>query len=58
MFIEPENSIVVESDAFEHSIAVEQTMVEYGNLRLGLVVEVSVDVDFEVHSLLGSNLVG
>jgi hypothetical protein len=50
MLIQPEDPIVVESDSLKNSIAVEQPMVEYGNLRLGLVVEVSVDVDFEVHS--------
>jgi hypothetical protein len=33
-------------------------MIEYGNLRLGLVVEVSVDIDFEVHSERVRSLVG
>jgi hypothetical protein len=50
MFIQTEDPIIVKSDPFEHSITVKQTMIEDGNLGLSLVVEISVNVDFKVHS--------
>jgi hypothetical protein len=50
MLIQPENPVVVKSDPFEHAVAVEQTMIEYGDLCLRLLVKVSVNVNFEVHN--------
>ena len=49
VFIQTEYPIIVKPDSFEYPVTIEETMVKYGNLRLGLVVEVSVDVDFEIH---------
>jgi hypothetical protein len=37
---------LVEADAFEDAVTIEETMVEDGDLGLGLGVELAVDVDF------------
>jgi hypothetical protein len=49
VLLQTEHPIIVETDSFKYPVTVEETMVKYGNFRLGLVVEVSVDIDFEVH---------
>jgi hypothetical protein len=37
---------LVEADAFEDAVTIEETMVEDGDLGLGLGIELTVDVDF------------
>src|SRR5204863_916712 len=45
MFFKSEDSPVVKANSFEDSIAIKQTMIEHGNLRVSFRVEFSVDVD-------------
>ncbi len=40
-----EDSAVVRADSFEYAVAVEEAVVEDADLRLGLRVELAVDVD-------------
>ena len=40
-----EDAAMVDADAFEHAVAVEETVVEDGDLRLGFRVELAVDKD-------------
>src|SRR5207245_1575211 len=45
MFSKPENAPVVKANALENSVAVQQTMVEDGDLRVRFGVKFSVDVN-------------
>src|SRR5207247_3104008 len=45
MFAKPENAPVVKANALENSVAVQQTMVEDGDLRVRFGVKFSVDVN-------------
>jgi hypothetical protein len=49
MLIEPKNAIIIEPNALKYPVAIKQTMVENRNLCLALIIEASVDIDFEVH---------
>src|SRR6516165_6678350 len=46
VFLEPEDLAVVNADAFEDAVAVEEAMVVDADLGVVLVVELAVDVDF------------
>ncbi|MEY3853632.1 MAG: hypothetical protein RI910_2612 [Verrucomicrobiota bacterium] len=46
VLIETEHAALIEADAFEDAVTIEETMVEDRDLGLGLGVELAVDVDF------------
>ena len=48
MFLEQENAAVVKADAFKDAVAVEQAVIEHGNLGVRLIDELAVEIDFEV----------
>jgi hypothetical protein len=50
MFFQSEDSALVKTDPLEDAIPVQQAVVKYGNLRFRLWVEVSVDVNFKIHT--------
>src|SRR5207245_928551 len=45
-----EDSAVVRAGSFEYAVAVEEAMIEDADLRLGLRVELAVDVDTQLHA--------
>jgi hypothetical protein len=46
VLVEAEDAALVEADALEDAVTIEETMVEDRDLGLGLGVELTVDVDF------------
>ena len=47
MLLQPEDAAVVKTNAFENSIAIEQTVIEDRNLGVGLVEKFAVDVNLK-----------
>ena len=48
MFFEPEDKPIVKANALENSVAIKQTMIEDGNLRVRFGIKLPVDIDFRV----------
>jgi len=48
MLRQAEHAAIVDADALKHAVAVEQAVVEDGDLRLGFRNELAVEVDEEV----------
>ena len=48
MLLEQEDAAVVKPDALEDAVAIEQAVIEHGNLGVGLIDELAVEIDFEV----------
>jgi hypothetical protein len=47
--LEPKNAIVIKADPLKYPVTIKQAVIEHRDLCLGLVQEISVDIDFEVH---------
>jgi hypothetical protein len=54
VLIETEDPSIIKANPFKNPVAVEQTVIEHGNLRVLFVVKLTVYVDFHVEKWPGN----